>query len=54
MDDGSLTVGDSAKEAWKCYYEKLLIAENAWEKTSLPNMDPTKGLAIQIDSSLVK
>lgn len=37
MDDGSLAGSDSAKEDWKCQYERLLNVENASEKESLSN-----------------
>lgn len=36
-DYGTLAFKDSEKEAWKCYLEKLVNAENAWEKECLSN-----------------
>ena len=54
-DNGTLALTDTEKkEAWKCYHEKLLNEENAWEKESLPHVDPTEGLAILVDSKTIK
>lgn len=49
-----IAFNDSAeKEAWKFYYEKLVNIENEWEVERVPDVDPTEGLAIWIDSFIV-
>lgn len=46
VDAGSLVSVSAKKKSCKFHYEGSLNVLNVWEKKSLANMNPTKGLTI--------
>ena len=54
-DDGVLACSETEKKAaWKCYYERYLNTEFAWDRDNLPPVEPVSGPAIRIEKDMVR
>ena len=54
-DDGELAINmQDKKNAWKCYYEKLLNTEFPWERENLEVTEAVAGPAIKIEKEMVR